>query len=317
LILFEIINVSSFFILGLILFYFSEVLKSNYQNKLSAERQQYLFALWSMIDIFLVFIFAIAALLLIHKSSFWYITGQGLGILVTALIFIPVIKKKLNIGKSNFNYEFKQKIFLEFKAYGLPFIQIAIIIWMLSLGNRYILNHYSTLVEVGIFTAAFSISSRPFLFISGTISSFFRPILFQAASENNKHKARIITTAWFILVILTGIIFLSILFIAGDLIAFIFLAKNYHTSVNLLFLSIGTGFFFVSISHVIENRFFSFEKSKLVLYCNFIALIAFLFSNIFFIESYGLIGAGIAVAVTYLVQLVSGIYLLKTQTESV
>ena len=62
-----------------------------------------------------------------------------------------------------------------------------------------------------------------------------------------------------------------------------------------------------------ENRFYSFEKSKLVLYCNIIAVIAFLITNIYFISNYGIVGAGVAVAVTYLIQLLAGVYVLKTQ----
>ena len=314
LILFKVIIIPVFFPLALILYYFSDILKSNYLNKLSAERKQFLFAIWTIVDAVLIFILIVIGLS-VEGTSFSYIASQALGILLVTLVFIPVTKKSLTISES-FQGQYSGNIFSEFKKYGLPFIPMAVIVWLLTLGNRYILTLYGSLLQVGIFTAAFSIASRPFIFFSGITAIFFRPILFQAESEKNTIKAKSIIQVWFAVIIVISIFILIFLGFGGNLIAEIFLAKNYHSNLTVLFITIGSGFLFQSIFQVIENRFFSFEKSKLVLYCNIISAIAFLISNIYFISNYGMVGAGIAIAVTYLAQLLIGLYFLRAQKYS-
>jgi O-antigen/teichoic acid export membrane protein len=305
----NIINIPLFFVPGLIIYYISDIMKSNYLNKLSAERKQFLFALWTIGDIILMYSFALIALL-IEKSAGYYITGQAFGISLGVIIFIPFIKKKL-IGEERKIIKYEGDIFSEFKKYGLPFIPMAIIIWILSLGNRYILNSYNSLIEVGIFTAAFSISSRPFLFFSGVIGNFFRPILFQAESENNKTKTNKVIKIWLVITSVLSVLVFLVFFLVGDAIAGILLAEEYHSNISKLFITIGLGYLFFSIFQVIENIMFSYEKSRLVLYCHITAVVTFFVANIILIEQFGIIGAGFAVGIVYLIQLLSGIFFLK------
>jgi O-antigen/teichoic acid export membrane protein len=294
-------------VLGLFLFYLSDVIKANYLNKLSAERKQFLFALWVTGDTLLMYSCAIA-IITAEKSAPYYITGQALGVAIGVIIFFPVVKKNLT-QQGEKTAEYGVDIFSEFKRYGLPFIPIAVITWILSLGNRYILSSYTTLVEVGVFTAAFSISSRPFLFLSGIIANFFRPILFQA--ESDKNKAGKVIKLWLILTTALSFLVFFSLFLGGPLLADLFLAENYHLNIHTLFITIGTGFLFFSIFQVFENILLSYEKSRFVLYCNIIAVIIFFVANFFLIENFGIVGAGIAVTTVYFFQLMAGIYFLN------
>lgn len=292
------------FVPGLLIFFLSDSAKVYFLNIFSAERRQFLLSLFSIVDTVLLFVFLIIALL-IKNSAQSYLTGQAAGVMISFLLLYAFLRS----GKPNQAQKEEADIGIisvDFKKYALPFIPIAILSWILNLSNRYILNSYSSLVDVGIFTAAFAISSRPFIFLSGVIGNFFRPILFEKQSKKEYVKSNHIFNYWILAILAVGIVVLILLFFFGSIISNLFLAKDFRQNSEVLFLLIGSGYLFLAMFQAIENRLMSFEDSRSILYIYIVCSIVHIISNIFLIPTLGSIGAGFAISITFLLQFLLG-----------
>lgn len=284
----------------LLLYYSLDVIKSFKINRLSAERRQKYAAIWQTIDTLLVNAFFIIALLIFNNLES-YLTGQSIGLFIGILIFGFISYPKIeNKQKVNPDYSvIKNKVV----NYGLPFIPIAIVSWISNLGDRYIIGHYMSLNDLGIYTAVYSIASRPFLMLGGILSGFFRPILFQAESRNDKLKANKTFVIW--LICTSTIFFFSIIIylIGGNFIINLLLSKSYAQNVFLIFLVIGIAYAFFSLNQIIENRLYSFGQSKKVIMPGIIVAIVNLTTNFLLVPIYGIEGAAFATLAAFIVQL--------------
>lgn len=297
------------FVPGLLVFFLSDSSKAYFLNIFSAERKQFLLSLFSIVDTVLLFIFLIIALL-INNSAQSYLTGQAAGVTISFLLlyiyFRSVKTSKPQKEEANIGI-----ISVDFKKYALPFIPIAILSWILNLSNRYILNSYSSLIDVGIFTAAFAISSRPFIFLSGVIGNFFRPILFEKQSKKEYAKSNRLFNLWMLAIVTLGSIILILLFFFGSIISNVFLAKDFRQNSEVLFLLIGSGYLFLVMVQAIENRLMSFEDSKSILFIYMISAIIYITANLILIPKLGSIGAGLAISVTFIMQFIIGLFYLN------
>ena len=291
----------------LILYYTLDAIKSFKINRLSAERRQKYTAIWQTIDAFLVNVFFIVALLII-KNLESYLAGQSVGLFIGLLIFGFISYPKLeNKQKVKPDYsEIKSKVL----RYGLPFIPLALVSWISNLGDRYIIGNYMSLNDVGIYTAVYSIASRPFLMVGGILSGFFRPILFQKESKNDYVNARNIFKVW---VLATSIIFflgIALYYFVGHLLINLFLAKAYSQNVFLIFIIIGIAYAVFSLNQIIENRIFSFGSSHKILLPSVVAAIYNIGANFLLIPVLGLEGAALATLISFFIQIFITTYIL-------
>ncbi|MBK9284686.1 MAG: oligosaccharide flippase family protein [Sphingobacteriaceae bacterium] len=296
---------------GLLIFFLLDGSKSYFLNIFSSERKQFILSLFTIGDSILMFAIILLALFL-NNSTLSYITGQASSAVLTFFLlytfFHLVNTKQIHSSGSNLS-----SIVVDFKNYTIPFIPIAILSWILNLSNRYILNSYSSLVDVGIFTAAFAISSKPFLFLGGLLTNFFRPILFEKQSKNEYAKSNKIFNLWLITNGGLGLLIVIVLFFWGSFISTILLAKDFRQNSAILFFLIGLGYLFASMFQAIEYRFMSFGDTKSILIIYLASALIYISSNLLFIPKQGLIGAGSAILVSFLFQFVIGLlYLNRT-----
>lgn len=300
-------------LLILILYYSLDVIKSFKINRLSAERRQKYAAIWQTVDAFLVNTFFVVALLIVNNVES-YLAGQSIGLFIGLIIFGFISYPKIeNKQKVNPDYsEIKNKVV----NYGLPFIPVAIVSWISNLGDRYIIGNYLSLNEVGIYTAIYSIASRPFLIMGGILSGFFRPILFQEESRNDKIKAHRTFTIW---IICTTIIFffsIIIYIIGGNFIINLLLSKSYSQNVFLIFLAVGIAYAFFSLNQILENRIFSFGSSNKIILPSVITAFLNLAANFILVPIYGIKGAALATLLSFIFQTIFNFFVMnKKQIE--
>lgn len=296
-------------LLLILIFYFTlDAIKGYKINRLSAERRQKFAALWQIADTLLVNTFFIVALLLVNNIES-YLAGQTFGLFVGLFIFgfisYPKIENRL---KENPGYsEIKSKII----HYGLPFVPLAIISWVSNLGDRYIIGNYLSLNEVGIYTAVYSIASRPFLMVGGILSGFFRPILFQKETQNDYVNARNIFRIWVLTSLVIFSLGITIYYFGGYFLINLFLAKAYSQNVYLIFVIVGIAYAVFCLNQIIENRIFSFGSSHKILLPSAAAAIINIVTNFLLIPVLGIDGAAFATLLAFFVQIVIAIMVLK------
>ena len=296
-------------LLILILYYSLDVIKSFKINRLSAERRQRFAALWQIADTLLVNTFFIVALILVNNIES-YLAGQTIGLFIGLFIFGFISYPKIdNKQKVNPDYSvIKNKVV----NYGLPFIPIAIVSWISNLGDRYIIGNYMNLNDVGIYTAVYSIASRPFIMTGGIVSGFFRPLLFQKESQNEFITARKTFKVW-IITTLTFFCFVVLFYIVfGEFLINIFLANEYADNTYYIYIIIGIAYATLGLNQILENRILSFGKSNKIILPATLAAIFNIAVNFLLIPTLGILGAAYATFIAFLVQFMITLLILIT-----
>lgn len=295
---------NTFIISILVLYLFIDTFKNYKLNQIISERKQAYAAQWNIFETFLTY-FLIYIFLKIHADTGTYLAGQTIAILITTLTFGLVFFPLSNIIELNHLTETNGITLQKIKKYSKPLIPIAILGWVNNLGDRYIIGSYLSLTEVGLYVAAYSISSRAFIIPNGIISGFFKPILFQAESKKQLVKSKLIFKFWILCVIIISSILLCIFYFWGAFIAEIFLAKAYRELAPELFIWIGLGYSFQAIYQAIENRLYSYFESSKVLIPTIIGAVTNILLNVTLLPILGILGAAITTALSFLFQTIA------------
>ena len=293
-------SINLLLLLILILYYSFDAIKGYKINRLSAERRQKYAALWQIADVLLINTFFIV-FLIYYTNVESYLAGQGFGLLVGLIffgfIFFPKIKNKETAIPDV--SEIKTKVI----KYGLPFVPLAIVSWISNLGDRYIISNYLTLNEVGIYTATYSIASRPILMFYGIMSGLLRPILFQAEGIGNTNKAKIIFKHWITVLILSAIIIFICYLFLGKIIINLLLAANYRENNFPIFMIIAASYLIYGIVQTFESRLYSVELTKNTILPSSLAAGFNIIMNYLMIPCLGIMGAAFASLISFSVHL--------------
>ncbi len=172
------------------------------------------------------------------------------------------------------------------------------------------IGNFLNLSDVGIYTAVYSIASRPFLMIGGILSGFFRPILFQEESKKDFAKAQRAFKFWIRIATIIFLIGILIFITGGNVIIDLLLAKSYAENAYLIFIIIGTAYAFVNLTQILENRILSFGKSNRILLPSILSVIVNLSANYFLIPKYGIQGAALATLIAFVIQFLITFYIM-------
>lgn len=288
-------------ILILIFYLLIDTVKNYKLNQIIAERKQSYAAKWNIVEIVITYLLLLI-LLSISANTVNYLAGQTIAIIIATIVFGYIFFPLSDKNNYKCSLDNCESIIKDIKKYSTPFIPIAILSWITNLGDRYLIGSYLSTSEVGIYAAAYSISSRAFIIPSGIISGFLKPILFQAESIKDTNKAKLIFKLWIILVMTICSILLCVFYIWGDLIASVFLARVYRNTAPQLFLWIGFGYSFQSISQSLENRLYSHFQSSKILIPTIIGAGSNIMLNFLLLPRIGIIGAAISTAASMLLQ---------------
>ncbi len=172
--------------------------------------------------------------------------------------------------------------------------------WVLSTSDRYLIQHFMTLRDVGVYAMNYGFWSMPYLLLNGWLEILTRPLLYdKAAKAQWMGVKRIIfyRTACGVLLSLLGTI---ALFFFGELIASKMLGPSYWVDRKLMMTIAGAHCFFV-IGYSLVSLFLAMRKPKAIFIATSIAAALNLVINIFVIPVYGVQGAASATFISYFI----------------
>lgn len=178
--------------------------------------------------------------------------------------------------------------------YCLPFVPAGISLWVVTLIDRIILEHYTSTNEVGIYQMAYNVSSLLMLPISAFLQAW-SPYVFSILN-NDQHK-RIIANGILIFIILTSIFALITTLFSSEIL-YLFTSPSYFNANNfiplLLFSNISMGLYQLSgIGSAIA------KKSSFVMWATIIAAIINVGLNFAWIPTFTISGASWATFISY------------------
>lgn len=151
------------------------------------------------------------------------------------------------------------------RIYGAPFVPLAVLYWLSSLADRYVLAALMGPASAGRYFAAFIIAAAGFGIANGMMGDLFRPKLFAAENAGRRDHAHRVFLAWlgsyFVLSsgILLGIVLL------GDVIVALAISAPYRDGAVILLVWIACGFALSGLTTAFENRLLSYGRSNKLL----------------------------------------------------
>jgi O-antigen/teichoic acid export membrane protein len=187
-------------------------------------------------------------------------------------------------------------------GYGLPFAPGALLAWGLTMGDRYIVARGLGPSSAGLYIAAYSLASRPFLMAESALCLFARPVLFQAESRRPGRAGRFFSlyAAVSAAVAAGGVLAFWLL---GGVLVRLLLAEPYREGARPVLLWIASAHAVFMVAKVLELRLLSLKGSGHVALACAAGLAVNLGLCFRLVPSAGLPGAGAAKLAGFAAQL--------------
>lgn len=116
----------------------------------------------------------------------WNIYGILLGYILGMVIVmaIAVHHYRINNYWASFSCAQSRKKFLSYIVLGIPFIPSILFAWMLSSGDKWVLTHYATMHDVGVYAIADAFSQLFYMIVLYPMSGSYLPWLFKQFADH-------------------------------------------------------------------------------------------------------------------------------------
>ena len=187
------------------------------------------------------------------------------------------------------NYDQTFKDFLrEYSKYAWPLMILAFWSWINSYFDRYVIEYYMELKEVGIYNANLGLGSKIFLLLNPVFLALLTPIAFNVKIKLSEKKKIINKYALFY--VLIGIAVLAILYLTNETIGEILLSDLYKEGFFIIFWA-AVAYFIITLTYIYELLLFAESKTKVILLSNVISAVANVLLVFLLIPKFGLQGA--------------------------
>jgi O-antigen/teichoic acid export membrane protein len=213
------------------------------------------------------------------------VEATALGQVITVLVFAFFVLPRIP-------YKFSSAIMKKLLRVGLPVIPGFAFVFILQYGNRYILQYIGSLDVVGIYTVGFNIG-MPMGMAVGAFQSAWTPFFLSFVDKQN--EARALFGKLFTYYVL-GFGFLTLLFFLGAKpVVLLMTQPPFYSAFIVVGCSALAQFFIGVYSMLLPGAYFN-KETHIVTSLQAGAAIISIMSNIIFIRVFGLIGAGIGLA---------------------
>ena len=252
--------------------------------------------------------FAVLAIILLGVSPFSILLGYSIATGGILLLFYLLPVQVEGVSRPSKPLKPDRNLVNNIFRYSFPLMPLALVSWITSLSDRYIIGGTLGLGQVGIYTAGYGLISMPFLMVEGIIGQTLRPAYFQSVSsidsitEKKILRYHLITTVGICVIGVLAVCFFK------NLIAQLFLAKEYREAAILL-PWIAVGISFQVISQIFEGVLIAYKKTLRLLMVHSLGAVISVVSVFLLCSRFGLSGAAVACPLYYLSMVVAGIAL--------
>lgn len=204
--------------------------------------------------------------------------------------------------KFNIKYSFSLFRIKNLLQLGLPLVPNALLIMLLTWADRYIINSYSGIAVVGIYSVGYRFSEIIDRFFVGPFGKALSPILFQQYAESldiyKKSLNNIFKYYWLIMltVIILYFIILKEMYVA-------LIGEEYLNGYNIIPIIL-VGIMFQGIANFLGATIVMKEKTNRMFLFTSISVLINIGLNFILIPKFGMYGAAIATLLSYIVQFI-------------
>jgi O-antigen/teichoic acid export membrane protein len=283
---------------------------------LTAARHQKEVAIWSISEAWLKPALAVLLILLLGDTPQSVLLGYfiALGIILLRFHLFPSSVE----GRNNSKIPIEKDIELvkNIRCYAIPLVPMALVAWISSLSDRYIISGTLGIGPVGIYAAGYGLISMPFIMVGDIIGHTLRPPYYQAVSAGNiELSKKLLKTQLFTTVLICGFGVIAV-FCLRNFIAALLLAEEYRSAVSLM-PWIAAGITFQVITQIFEGVLIALKRTGFLLLVHSLGAALCIVSVYIFIHRFDLIGAAMACPLYYLGMLIIAIALSIIATKEI
>ncbi|MBU5343509.1 oligosaccharide flippase family protein [Caldibacillus hisashii] len=280
------------YILYFYLIILSQIIDNTLSQYIRAKEMIRLFAFSGIINAITLLISNVLLLMVLNKG----ITGYLVSIVVSNLVRSLLLLFRANIVKDIHLDKINISLVKEMLYYSIPLIPNALMWWIMSLSDRYLITYFLGLSANGLYAVANKVPS----ILSIAHSIFFQAWQMAAIEEvESKDKSQFFSNV-FNIFWLTMFILTSLLLVFLKLIINVFIAEEYFESWKYIpFLLLGV--VFSSFSGFLGVNYIASKKTSGVFKTSIIGAVINFITNILLIPTLGINGASIATMLSFLV----------------
>lgn len=243
--------------------------------------------------LFFIFFININSLRYSESDLIWIV--NFFGFLVGSFFIFNKKSIKIIPKKISFQNFFKSQL-----KFGLPLMLMALLSWSNNYLDRYIIEYYLDLKQVGLYNASYSLGSKFFLLISPLFLILLTPFVYKNESIKAKKKQINRYLAYFLIISIP--ILIATLFFYNYF-GYLLLSENYSEGFILIFW-IALAHFFLIATQIVETVFYAEKNTSIILFGVLISAIINLVLNLILIPHYGFIGAAYSTVLTFLARFI-------------
>jgi len=233
----------------------------------------------SILNILLIASLNIFFVVGLRKGVLGIMEGRTIAQIVILLIAYYLIRKDLNF---NFSLNLLKKML----QYAIPLIPSGLMLWILSLSDRYFLLKLADPIEVGLYSVGVKFASILAIAI-GAFNLGYGEFVFSRLNQNNRDKIYSRTFTYYIFVTCLILLCLSLF---GKEVVMLMTTKEYLRASSVIPI-LGLGFIVNGCRSIFSIGMHITKKIKAFFPITLIAAVLNLFLNYIFIPLYGMTGA--------------------------
>ena len=270
---------------------------------LNAARRQRPYAIWSAAEAWLRPLTAVGFVAWFGESVTHVLVGYAVASAVTYAVMhwgaVPSTPPAATLGDESAEIAAcKESIW----HYALPLVPLAMVTWVSSLSDRFLIGGLRGLAEAGMYAAAYGLASRPLVVLSMSLITTLRPIYYRAVSAGDRVEAARTLRIWVGLAVGGGLAGALAIFIARRLIVTVALSREYRAGAALL-APIALGYTFWSVSQAYATVCLAFKRPAYSTWIEVMGAVAAVVIGIPMILWRGGVGAAWAVPLYYGVEM--------------
>ncbi|MCX5720881.1 MAG: oligosaccharide flippase family protein [Nitrospirae bacterium] len=269
-------------------------------NYLEAHRLQRRLA---MTNIFLKGFYPLGLVLLLGMAmpgADAVILSQGLAILIVLVVSrSPSGQRDLNERPVD-TWKELSSLKNSFTSFGWALPLGYLVHWVLSTGDRYLIEHFMTLRDVGIYAMNYGFWSLPYLMLNGWLEVLTRPLLYDKASVNDWQGVKRVLLWRTACGFLGSVLGTVTLCFAGETIAALMLGNSYWIGWQVM-MCIATAHCFYVAGYSILPLFLASKRPRGILVATAVAAVSNVLINIVAVPAYGMLGAAFSTLVSYVI----------------
>lgn len=213
--------------------------------------------------------------------------------LITSIILctflLPVIVWRIKPG-------FSKSLIREMLAYGLPLIPVAFLAWIMSASDRFFLQIFSDSTELGLYSLGYKFGGVLHGLIIGPFQLAWMPFLFSISKEANARQVYSSVLTYFVMVATFVALALSVL---SKEVLIVMATPPFHGAHKVVPL-IALAFVFYGSFSCLDAGLYLQKKTRYIPFIVGAGAALNLGLNYWLIPGYGMMGAAIATAISYL-----------------